>query len=132
MASSPFPTLESLDLAATRQNLGEDRVVALILPPQNNLKPVHNFGSFQGFGMQNSQGKFWNLKYMNIQEILVHIQVSKLLLFAVEKTVGLVSVVWLGLEGALECQQECAKTYRCEHLGCKDVVVIEVFRLERL
>ena len=78
------------------------------------------------------QGKFWNLKYMNIQEILVHIQVSKLLLFAVEKTVGLVSVVWLGLEGALECQQQCAKTYRCEHLGCKDVVVIEVFRLERL
>ena len=39
-----------------------------------------------------------------------------------QKTVGLVSV-WHGFEGALECQQECAKTYRCEHLGCKDVAV---------
>lgn len=71
-----------------------------------------------------NRGKLWNLKheYRRYRRYISIYPIS--LFFAVEKLLDL-WVVWHGFEGALECQQECAKTYRCEHLGCKDVMAIE-------
>lgn len=100
------------------------------------MELLHNSRSFQGFAklsgwdfgqVGGNRGKSWNLN-MNTGDTFPFIQFfccsqwnHKLDLW----------VVWHGFQGALECQQECAKTYRCEHLGCKDVMVIEASAYSR-